>query len=140
MEVSAMRRRFGRARVARLATVGPNGQPHLVPVCFALEGDQVVTAVDRKPKTTTALRRLDHVRTHPAVSLLVDHYDEDWTQLWWIRADGLGTVVEPGHTLDRLLVPLHEKYRDKYGLHPPEGPAIVVEIDRWVGWSAAEPS
>jgi len=136
MDVSSMRRRFGGARVARLATVGPKGQPHLVPVCFALAGDRIVSAVDRKPKTTSALRRLDHVRAHPAVSLLVDHYDEDWSQLWWIRVDGVGSVMDPGPALDGMLVALHEKYRDKYGLHPPEGPAIVVEVQRWVGWSA----
>jgi PPOX class probable F420-dependent enzyme len=139
MEVPSMRRRFGQARVARLATVGPGGQPHLVPVCFSLDGDRIVTAVDRKPKSTTALRRLDNVRAHPAVSLLVDQYDEDWTQLWWIRADGDGRVLEAGPELDLLLEPLHEKYRDKYGLHPPEGPAIVVDVHHWVGWSATEP-
>jgi PPOX class probable F420-dependent enzyme len=138
MEVSMMRRRFGQARVARLATIGAGNQPHLVPVCFALEGDRIVSAVDGKPKTTTALRRLEHVRAHPSVSLLVDHFDEDWTQLWWVRVDGRGTVLEPGPELDDLLEPLHEKYRGNYGMHRPDGPAIVVDVERWVGWSASE--
>ena len=73
-----MRRRFAQGRVAALATVGRSGHPHIVPVCFAVEGNRVVTAVDHKPKTTTALRRVSNVRANPSVSLLVDQYDEDW--------------------------------------------------------------
>jgi PPOX class probable F420-dependent enzyme len=136
VDAETMRRRFGEARVARLATVTREKTPHLVPVCFALDGERIVSVVDQKPKRTTSLRRLDNVRRNPAVSLLVDDYDEDWTQLWWVRADGRGRVVEPGTELDELLAPLVEKYRDQYGPQPPEGPAIVVDVDRWVGWSA----
>jgi PPOX class probable F420-dependent enzyme len=132
-----MRRRFGQARVARLATITPRDGPHLVPVCFALDGERIVTVVDDKPKSTTALRRLDNVRAHSAVSMLVDHWDEDWTRLWWVRADGHAQVLEPGADLDPLLVALHDKYRDQYGLHPPRGPAIVIDVTRWVGWSAS---
>jgi PPOX class probable F420-dependent enzyme len=137
VEEFMMRRRFGQARVARLATITPRDGPHLVPVCFALDRDRIITVVDAKPKSTTSLRRLDNVRANPAVSLLVDHWDEDWTQLWWVRADGRGAVLDPGAELDALLAPLHEKYRDKYGLHPPRGPAIVIDVTRWVGWSAS---
>jgi PPOX class probable F420-dependent enzyme len=132
-----MRRRFGQARVARLASITPRGDPHLVPVCFALDGDRIVIVVDDKPKSTTALRRLDNVRAHAAVSVIVDHWDEDWTQLWWVRADGRAQVLDPGDELDDLLVPLHDKYRDQYGPHPPRGPAIVIDVTRWVGWSAS---
>jgi PPOX class probable F420-dependent enzyme len=135
-----MRRRFAQARVARLATITARDTPHLVPVCFVLDIDRIVTVVDGKPKTTTALRRLDNVRAHPAVSLLVDHWDEDWTQLWWVRADGDAVVLDESPELDVLLEPLHAKYRDKYGIHPPRGPAIVIDVDRFVGWSASEPS
>jgi PPOX class probable F420-dependent enzyme len=138
VDAETMRRRFGEARVARLATVTRENAPHLVPVCFALDGERIVSVVDEKPKRTTSLRRLDNVRRNPAVSLLVDDYDEDWTQLWWVRADGRGRVVEPGTELDELLAPLVEKYRDHYGPQPPEGPAIVVDVDRWVGWSATD--
>src|SRR5947207_15569308 len=88
--------RFAAAPVARLATVTADGRPHVVPCCFALTGDRIVTAVDGKPKSTLALRRLDNVRAHPAAALVVDHYDDDWSQLWWIRADGDGRVVEDG--------------------------------------------
>jgi PPOX class probable F420-dependent enzyme len=137
VDAETMRRRFGQARVARLATITPRGGPHLVPVCFALDGERVVIVVDDKPKSTTALRRLDNVRANATVSVLVDHWDEDWSQLWWVRADGQGKVLDPGDELDELLVPLHDKYRDQYGLHPPRGPAIVIDVTRWVGWSAS---
>jgi len=126
--------RFGAARVARLATTDADGAPHLVPVVFALVGETVWTAVDAKPKTTTALRRLDNVRAHPAVSLLVDHYADDWATLWWVRADGVGTVldVDEGRAgLDALTA----KY-PQYQENPPPGPVLRVDVTRWVSWSA----
>ena len=83
-----MRQRLAGARVARLATLTPDGRPHVVPCCFALVEDTLYSAVDGKPKTTLALRRLDNVRAHPACSLLVDHYADDWAALWWVRVDG----------------------------------------------------
>ena len=91
-----MRRRLREACVARLATVRADGRPHLVPICFALDGDIAYSVVDAKPKTSLALRRLENVRQTPAVSLLIDHYTEDWSALWWIRLDGTATVVESG--------------------------------------------
>ena len=97
MTADEARRRFAAARVARLATADAEGVPHLVPVVFAVDGDTIVVAVDRKPKRTTALKRLANVRANPRVALLADHYaDDDWDALWWVRADGAGTVHEPG--------------------------------------------
>jgi PPOX class probable F420-dependent enzyme len=138
VDADVMRERFGAARVARLATITDQHAPQIVPVCFALEGERIVSVVDQKPKRTTSLRRLDNVRGNPAVSLLVDHYDEDWTQLWWVRADGRGRVLEPGAEVDGLLAPLVEKYGEQYGPQPPRGAAIVVDVVRWVGWSASD--
>ena len=132
-----MRRRFAHARVARLATVNPNGTPHLVPICFALVGDRVVTVVDHKPKTTTNLRRLTNVRANPAVTLLVDHWDEDWSNLWWIRVDGRAFVAERDADVDPLLPELHSKYRGSYSMHMFKGPTIVIDVERWRGWSAS---
>ena len=126
--------RFGAARVARLATTDSEASPHLVPVVFVLVGETVWTAVDAKPKTTTALRRLDNVRAHPAVSLLVDHYADDWATLWWVRADGVATVldVDEGRAgLDALTA----KY-PQYQENPPPGPVLRVDVTRWVSWSA----
>ena len=124
------RERFGGARVARLATVSADAAPRVVPIVFALVDDVILTAVDHKPKSTTRLRRLEDIAANPAVSLLVDAYDDDWSQLWWVRADGVARV-HASYDLD----PLVAKYAD-YRAQPPTGPVIVIEVTRWSGWSA----
>src|SRR5262245_39864365 len=94
MDEAEMRTRVRKARVARLATVTPGGAPHVVPCCFAVVGDVVATAVDDvKVKSTPALQRAANVRATPRASLLVDHYDDDWAALWWVRVDGAARVV-----------------------------------------------
>ena len=90
------RRRIAAARVGRLASVDANGRPHVVPICFAMSGDQVVSVVDGKPKRTLQLRRLENVRLTPDVQLMVDYYDDDWSLLWWVRISGHGRVIEHG--------------------------------------------
>jgi PPOX class probable F420-dependent enzyme len=130
-----MRERFGSARIARLATVGVDGRPHLVPLCFALAGDRIVSVVDAKPKRSVNLRRLANIRAQPRVSVLVDEYDEDWTRLWWVRADGAARVVESGTERDDAVAALTAKYA-QYERQPPAGPVVEVTIDRWRGWSA----
>jgi PPOX class probable F420-dependent enzyme len=122
--------------VARLATVGQAGQPHIVPVTFAVDGDLVYTVVDAKPKRTTQLQRLRNILGNPHVALLADHYDADWDRLWWVRADGLATIQDrPGEVtgLAELLAGRYPQYRDS----PPGGPVIRVAIRRWTGWAAA---
>jgi PPOX class probable F420-dependent enzyme len=119
------------ARVARLATVGSDGRPHLVPVCFALVGDIVYSAVDHKPKRGTRLKRLDNIRATGHVSLLVDRYAEDWSSLWWVRLDGAAAVVESSQAVDALV----DKYR-QYAQQPPTGPVVAVTVTRWSGWTA----
>jgi PPOX class probable F420-dependent enzyme len=131
------RTRFGLARVARLATVGADGAPHIVPVTFALDGDRIVMAVDAKPKRAAPLRRLLNVRANPTVSLLVDEYDDDWGRLWWARADGIASIVEEGPGLARAFDLLRERYA-QYATVALIGPAMVVEVKRWLGWSAAQ--
>ncbi|MGH2863343.1 MAG: TIGR03668 family PPOX class F420-dependent oxidoreductase [Solirubrobacteraceae bacterium] len=127
--------RFASATVARLATVGSAGQPHLVPITFALVDEStLVTAVDHKPKRTTALRRLQNIEANPRVSVLVDHYEDDWERLWWVRADGLARVCKAAPAgAAEALVERYAAYRER----PPGGPFIVVEIQRFSGWSAA---
>ncbi len=124
------------ARVARLATIGPDGRPHLVPICFALSGDTLYTAVDEKPKRSRRLQRLANVRTNPRVTVLVDHYEEDWERLWWVRLRGAGRVVEAGPELENALALLRDKYA-QYRTRPPAGPALAIRLDDWRGWSAA---
>lgn len=136
MDTDEARRRFADARVARLATVRPDGTPHLVPVTFAATGDTVYTAVDAKPKTTTQLQRLENLAAQPRCTLLVDHYDDDWSQLWWVRADGDARVVEAPQPAHPGLALLATRY-PAYAGSPPVGPLIVIEVTRWRGWSAA---
>jgi PPOX class probable F420-dependent enzyme len=130
-----MRDRVRAARVGRLATVGPQERPHLVPICFALEGDVVYSAVDEKPKRSTRLRRLANIRANPHVAVLVDHYDEDWTQLWWVRLDGTARILEDGPEREHALALLREKY-EQYRARPPTGPVIAVCVERRRDWAA----
>jgi PPOX class probable F420-dependent enzyme len=135
MEVAELRRRFASSPVARLATVRPDGTPHVVPVVFALVSNTVFSAVDAKPKRTTELQRLANVRAEPRCALLADHYAEDWRRLWWVRADGTAEVVEAppaGHPGIQALVQRFPQYRDE----PPSGPLLVVTVQRWSGWAS----
>ncbi|NDL60336.1 TIGR03668 family PPOX class F420-dependent oxidoreductase [Phytoactinopolyspora mesophila] len=135
------RRRLGAARVARLATTGADMRPHLVPVTFAVSGDLLVVGVDQKPKTTTKLRRMRNIEENPRVTVLCDHYDDDWTQLWWVRADGEASIVERGEIRDHAIELLVAKY-EQYAVDPPAGPVIVLAIGAWSGWaySSADPA
>lgn len=130
------RRLLAAVPIVRLATVGEDGRPHLVPVTFAVHRGSVYTAVDHKPKSTRDLRRLANVRANPRVALLADHYEDDWTRLWWVRVDGRAQVVEEAARMAepvRLLADRYTQYRDR----PPEGPVIAITIDTWTGWSAS---
>ena len=122
--------RFAAARVARLATVGADGAPHLVPIVFAVAGDVIHSAVDAKPKRHRNLRRLANIAHEPRVSLLADHYDDDWTRLWWVRADGIARVTD---TSAAGLAALRAKY-PQYQQAPPAGPFITVQVSRWTAW------
>jgi PPOX class probable F420-dependent enzyme len=126
------REHFRAARVARLATADDYRRPHLVPIVFALDGAVIYTAVDAKPKSTTALRRLANIAVNPQVSVLVDEYDDDWTQLWWARADGLARVLDVGTAASELLAARYWQYRDA----PPNGPFVAITVQHWSGWSA----
>lgn len=125
-----MRRRFAAARVARLATAGTGG-PHIVPVCFAVSGDLVYFAVDRKPKSGRRLKRLSNIAADPRVSLLVDHYEDEWTRLWWVRADGRARVLDESRDALELLVAKYEQYRRE----PPPGPVVEISVESWSGWA-----
>jgi PPOX class probable F420-dependent enzyme len=133
MNEEAARARFAAARVARLATVRPDGAPHLVPVVFALEGDTVWTMVDEKPKRHRRLQRFLNNGAEPRVSLLADSYDEDWKHLWWVRADGSARIVAEGPELELAVQLLFDKYPQERR-EPPRGPAIAVHVERWRHW------
>jgi PPOX class probable F420-dependent enzyme len=135
METAELRRRFAASRVARLSTVRPDGGPHAVPIVFALVGDTVFSAVDAKPKRSTNLQRLANVRADPRCALLVDHFEDDWRRLWWVRADGTAEVVDAPsveHPGIQALVQRFPQYRDE----PPSGALLVVTVQRWTGWAS----
>ena len=126
------------ARVARLATVGADGAPHLVPVCFALVGDTMFSAVDDKPKRTSRLRRIANIEATGRACVLVDEYDDgNWARLWWVRLDSSARLVEDPAELTRARSVLVGKY-PQYADTPPSGPVIALDITRWTAWSAGE--
>lgn len=138
MDAERARALLGAARVAHLATADAGARPHLVPICLALEDDVIFSAVDHKPKRTTALRRLANVAENARACVLADHYDdEDWSALWWVRADGRARVlVDDNPERRRALELLAERYR-QYREAPPGGPVLALDVERWSGWSAA---
>lgn len=126
--------------MAHLATHGAHG-PLVVPICFALDGDTLYSVVDEKRKTTRALRRLAEVRREPSVAVLADHWSEDWSELWWVRADGQARVLEPGSREDtagreRAIALLRSRY-PQYATHALDGPVLAVEVTAWRWWSAS---
>ncbi|HET6795134.1 MAG TPA: TIGR03668 family PPOX class F420-dependent oxidoreductase [Acidimicrobiales bacterium] len=133
MDPGVARRLVEEARVARLATVSPEGRPHLVPCCFVLVAEVAYTAVDAKPKSTLALRRVANIRSNPEVSLLVDRYEEDWSLLWWVRLDGRARIVEDVEEAGSARAALRAKY-PQYGRVAMPGPIIAVEVARSASW------
>jgi PPOX class probable F420-dependent enzyme len=130
-----LRDRVTRERVARLATTDPDGRPHLVPIVFVLVGDTLYTAVDEKPKRSRTLRRIENARERPDVTVLVDHYEDDWTQLWWVRLRGRARVLDEGDEAARALAALTAKY-EQYRETRPGPPVLAVDIVDWRGWAA----
>jgi PPOX class probable F420-dependent enzyme len=135
MEDSEARARVGRARVGRLATIGSRA-PHVVPICFVLDGDLVYSVVDRKPKRTLELQRLRNLTRDARATLLVDHYEEDWSRLWWVRLEGEASTLPPGAEEMHARRLLTEKYAQYRSAEPP-GPVLRLVIRRWAGWAAS---
>ena len=133
MDDATIRARVTAAEVGRLATVTADGRPHVVPCCFALSAETIFSAVDHKPKSTRLLRRLANLRANPNAALLVDHYADDWSTLWWVRADGTGRILDTGPDLTRAIALLVEKYA-QYRDEPPAGPVIAIDVATWRAW------
>jgi PPOX class probable F420-dependent enzyme len=112
--------------------VDGNGRPHVVPICFAIDGDTVYTAVDEKPKRTRRLKRLANIEANPYVEVLIDHYEDDWSRLWWVRLRGVARIVEDPHAVE-LLAAKYPQYREQ----PPAGPVIAVTIEERSTWTAS---
>ncbi|PZU03349.1 MAG: TIGR03668 family PPOX class F420-dependent oxidoreductase [Gordonia sp. (in: high G+C Gram-positive bacteria)] len=125
---------FASAPVARLATVSADHRPHVVPVVFAAAGDLIYTAVDGKPKSGKPLRRLADIAECPEVSLVVDHYEDDWSRLWWVRAEGTARIHDDGPEVDVAFRLLRVKY-PQYQTVSLDGPVIALTVRRWSSWT-----
>ena len=106
----------------------------MVPFCFVLDGDRLYTSVDHKPKEGRRLRRVENMLRDPRTTVLVDHYEEDWPRVWWVRVRGSGRVVEEDAERDRANTLLRQKY-PQYAEDPPPGPVLAIEVEEWRGWS-----
>lgn len=125
MTITLSDKRIGLARVARIATADADGRPHVVPVCFVILNDELLWAVDQKPKTTMALRRLSNIAANPAVSVVIDHYSDEWSELWWIRIDGQARVLDSDADRKEALDALAAKY-PQYVVDRPRGPVVAI--------------
>jgi PPOX class probable F420-dependent enzyme len=135
-EMTTMRGRVVTATVARLATTGADGRPHLVPIVFVLDGERLYSAVDAKPKRSRRLQRLGNARERPDVTVPVDHYEEPWDRLWWVRRRGRARVPETGVEAECALPLLSDKY-EQYRSERPGLPVLAVDILEWSGWEAS---
>lgn len=126
------------ARIARLATIDPDGRPHIVPIVFVLDGETLYSAVDAKPKRSRTLRRIENARARPDVTVLVDHYDEAWERLWWVRLRARARVLDGGEEAERALGLLVDKYQ-QYRREPPSLPVVALDVVDWRGWAASLP-
>ncbi len=138
MDTSEIRARLAAARVAHMATSSPDGRPHIVPICFAIEDETLYSAVDGKPKRTTNLKRLRNIAANPSVSILIDHYEDDWDALWWVRLDGQARIVTADSDIERAVHLLSQRYA-QYRASQPTGPVVAVSIEGMTGWSASSP-
>ena len=135
LDPAEARDRFARSPVVRLATARGDGRPYLVPCTFAMDGsDRIVTGIDNKPKSSGELRRLRNISENPQVTLLADHYADDWPQLWWVRADGTAVVERSGDEHAAHWELLRAKY-PQYDGQILDGPVIVVTVESWTGWA-----
>lgn len=131
--------RLRSARVGRLATLTPEGTPHVVPFVFAVADRSSATRlywmVDEKPKRSKELQRLRNIEHQPAVELVVDEYDEDWTGLWWVRARGRARVVVEADERDAALGLLRAKYPQYESTEDP-GLVVAIEVEAITGWES----
>ena len=128
--------RVSAARVARLATAGAGGVPHVVPVVFVVQGETLYWAVDGKPKRSRRLKRIDNIEANPNVDVIVDHYEEDWTRVWWVRLSGTARILSEGPERGAALGALTQKY-PQYRTDPPSGPVVAIDVVRWTSWHAS---
>ncbi len=135
----AVQKRLEQARVARLATIGAQGAPHLVPICFVYEGGAFYMAIDRKPKRVAPerLARLDNIARHPQVALLIDEYSEDWQRLWFVLVRGTAGLLAAGADAEhgRAVALLKAKYPQyAAGWLDDDAPVVRITVTKITQW------
>ena len=135
---SAQDRFLRSARTGHLATADATGQPHVIPVCYVFDGESVYSVLDAKPKTTPLrqLRRVRNILANPRVSLVVDHYEEDWTSLQYVMVTGDAGLLESGEEWAGAIVMLREKYPQYQQMDLAQSPVIKIVPARFVPWSS----
>lgn len=129
--------RLHETRVGHLATADANGRPHVIPVCFDYDGRHIYSVLDAKPKrgSLTGLRRVRNILANPQVSLVIDHYDEDWTRLWYLLVHGRAALIEDGPETPAAIARLREKYPQYRDMALDGNPVIRIVPERVTGWS-----
>ena len=136
MDEREMRVQLANGRVARLATVTPTGQPHVVPVCFTISQNTLYITIDEKPKRVagSALKRISNIERNPMVAIVVDRYDEDWTRLGWVMLRGRAEILRAGTEHDRAQELLRSRYRQLAAMQIADRPVIAVRLERVKSW------
>ena len=130
-----------RRRIARLATADSNGVPHVVPICFAYDGEHFYSVLDRKPKRTSLikLKRVRNILSNPNVALVLDHYEEDWGKLWYVLVMGTAQIVQQGEEHQRAIAILRDKYPQYRSMDIDENPVIKITPTRMTSWGKVQP-
>lgn len=125
-------------RVARLATVDAAGQPLVLPICYVVEDEMLYSSTDAKPKRVPVqrLKRLQNIRDHPRVALVIDDYGEDWTQLSYVLLHGTAGIITDGPAFEQAIVALRAKYPQYRAMPIQDNPMIAVHLTRMVSWGA----
>jgi PPOX class probable F420-dependent enzyme len=128
------------ARVARMATADAHGAPHAIPICFWFDGAHFYFAIDEKPKRAAAggLKRMRNIADNPRVALIIDQYEEDWSQLAYVLVRGFARMVEDSEEYMLALRHLRDKYRQyrTMELYPDRNPVVRIEPQRVHVWGA----
>ena len=129
------------ARTGPLATADAKGRPQVVPVCFVFDGQAIYSVLDAKPKTTPLrqLRRVKNILANPQVSLVVDHYEEDWDKLQYILVSGDAELLESGEEWALAIAMLREKYPQYQAMDLDQSPVIKITPVRYSPWSSQPP-
>ena len=131
------RKLFAQVRIAHLATADSKAAPHVIPVCFAYDGPCIYSVIDQKPKRSGAmdLKRVRNILTNPRVALVLDHYEEDWSKLWYLLVTGRAELLESGTEHQKAIELLREKYPQYQRMSIENSPVIKIKMTKLIDWS-----